>query len=74
MTTAATREAMLGDVKDRIGRAEMCARAETVGLLALMTVGADLTEAEARLRRIRDDLEDLRRQQRTLEARTGAKP
>ncbi|WP_336489783.1 hypothetical protein [Methylobacterium nigriterrae] len=74
MTTAATREAMLSDVKDQIGRAEMCARAETAALLALMTVGADLTEVELRLRRIRDDLEDLRRQQRTLEAMTGTKP
>ncbi|WP_336488414.1 hypothetical protein [Methylobacterium nigriterrae] len=62
-----------GDVKDRIGRSEMCARAETAALLALMTVGADLTEAGSRLRRIRDDLKDLRRQQWTLEAMMGTK-
>ncbi|WP_336490000.1 hypothetical protein [Methylobacterium nigriterrae] len=37
-------------------------------ILALMTVGADITEAKQRLWRHLDELKDLRCQQQTLEA------
>ncbi|WP_336490691.1 hypothetical protein [Methylobacterium nigriterrae] len=67
-------EARLREVKDRIGKVEWSVKAETTALLALMTAGADTTEAKQRLCRAQGVLADLRRQQRTLETMKQAKP